>query len=436
MYFFLRHLSFLDLCFISTTVPKSILNTLTFSDSISFLGCVCQLFLVIMLEGSEVGILTAMSYDRYVAICHPLHYEAAMSKRCCVWLMVVSWLSGVVFGILYSAGTFSLEFCGSNRIHQFFCDVPALLMLTCSEEHAAISVNVGLGVLYGFSCLVCIMVSYVFIFSTVLKMPSREGRSKAFSTCVPHLVVVGTFLLTEKWQGKKLDEMRNFTAFLLMGFSDDPLLQKVYAMVFSLVYLAALTGNLLIIALTTADQHLQSPLYFFLKNLSFIDTCYISVTVPKSIMNSLTNIYSISFLGCAMQVFFLFFLCGTEYALLLVMSYDRYAAICHPLHYEVLMNRGSCVQMVMASWLGGCIYGALHTAGTFSVSFCETNKSFLAIVNLCCLTKHVTVERTSGNDHGQAPLVSVSSDGEDDDASGLNSGWTSDETLLLTRGTD
>ncbi|XP_010613401.1 putative olfactory receptor 14L1 [Fukomys damarensis] len=178
----------------------------------------------------------------------------------------------------------------------------------------------------------------------------------------------------EKWQGKKLDEMRNFTAFLLMGFSDDPLLQKVYAMVFSLVYLAALTGNLLIIALTTADQHLQSPLYFFLKNLSFIDTCYISVTVPKSIMNSLTNIYSISFLGCAMQVFFLFFLCGTEYALLLVMSYDRYAAICHPLHYEVLMNRGSCVQMVMASWLGGCIYGALHTAGTFSVSFCETNK--------------------------------------------------------------
>ncbi|KFO18777.1 olfactory receptor 14K1 [Fukomys damarensis] len=196
MYFFLRHLSFLDLCFISTTVPKSILNTLTFSDSISFLGCVCQLFLVIMLEGSEVGILTAMSYDRYVAICHPLHYEAAMSKRCCVWLMVVSWLSGVVFGILYSAGTFSLEFCGSNRIHQFFCDVPALLMLTCSEEHAAISVNVGLGVLYGFSCLVCIMVSYVFIFSTVLKMPSREGRSKAFSTCVPHLVVVGTFLLT------------------------------------------------------------------------------------------------------------------------------------------------------------------------------------------------------------------------------------------------
>ncbi|KFO35780.1 Olfactory receptor 14K1 [Fukomys damarensis] len=195
MYFFLRHLSFLDLCLISTTLPKSILNSITLSNAISFLGCVCQLFLMVLLLTSEVGTLTAMSYDRYVAICHPLHYEGVMSKGFCFRLMAVSWLSGVVFGILYSAGTFSLEFCGSNRFHQFFCDVPALLQLTCSEQHAAVSVSVGCGALYGFSCLVCIVISYVFIFSTVLKMPSRESRSKSFSTCVPHLVVLGTFLL-------------------------------------------------------------------------------------------------------------------------------------------------------------------------------------------------------------------------------------------------
>ncbi|EHB16116.1 Putative olfactory receptor 14L1 [Heterocephalus glaber] len=168
--------------------------------------------------------------------------------------------------------------------------------------------------------------------------------------------------------------MRNFTEFLLMGFSDDPVLQKVYAMLFSLIYLAALTGNLLIMVLTTTDQHLQTPLYFFLKNLSFIDICYISVTLPNSIMNSLINAYSISFLGCALQVFFLIVLGGTEYALLLVMSYDRYAAICHPLHYEAVMNRDTCVQMVTASWLGGCISGALNMAGTFSVGFCEANR--------------------------------------------------------------
>ncbi|XP_003479576.3 olfactory receptor 14K1-like [Cavia porcellus] len=196
MYFFLRHLSCLDLCLISTTVPKTIVNSVTFSDSISFLGCVSQLFLVVLMAGSEMGILTAMSYDRYVAICHPLNYEAVMSKGCCVQLVAVSWLSGVVFGILYSAGTSSLEFCGSNQIHQFFCDVPSLLELSCSEEHAVINVSVVLGVFYAFSCLVCMVVSYVFIFSAVLKISSRHSQSKAFSTCLPHLVIVGTFFLS------------------------------------------------------------------------------------------------------------------------------------------------------------------------------------------------------------------------------------------------
>uniref|UniRef100_H0V1A8 Olfactory receptor n=1 Tax=Cavia porcellus TaxID=10141 RepID=H0V1A8_CAVPO len=196
MYFFLRHLSCLDLCLISTTIPKSIVNSITFSDSISFLGCVSQLFLVMLLAGSEVGILTAMSYDRYVAICHPLHYEAVMSKGCCVQLVAVSWLSGVVFGILYSAGTSSLEFCGSNQIQQFFCDVPSLAKLSCSEEHVIINISMVLGVLYAFSCLVCMVVSYVFIFSAVFKIPSRQSQSKAFSTCTPHLVIVGTFLLS------------------------------------------------------------------------------------------------------------------------------------------------------------------------------------------------------------------------------------------------
>ncbi|XP_010596431.1 olfactory receptor 14K1-like [Loxodonta africana] len=196
MYFFLRHLSFLDLCLISATVPKSILNSITFTDSISFLGCVLQLFLVVLLAGSEIGILTAMSYDRYVAICRPLHYEAVMGKRACVQMMAVSWFNGGALGILYSAGTFSPNFCGTNKIHRFFCDVPALLQLTCSKEHATINVSVSIGICYAFSCLVCIVVSYVYIFSTVLIIPSRQNQSKAFSTCLPHLIVVSAFLVT------------------------------------------------------------------------------------------------------------------------------------------------------------------------------------------------------------------------------------------------
>ncbi|XP_036913947.1 olfactory receptor 14K1-like [Sturnira hondurensis] len=196
MYFFLRHLSFLDLCLISATVPRSILNSVTFTNSISFLGCAVQLFLVVLMAGSEIGILTAMSYDRYVAICRPLHYEAVMSKGASVLLMAVSWLNGGALGILYSTGTFSLKFCGSNQIHQFFCDVPALLKLTCSEQHVTIHVGVAIGVCYAFSCLVCILVSYMRIFSTVLKVPTRQKQSKAFSTSLPHLIVVSMFLLT------------------------------------------------------------------------------------------------------------------------------------------------------------------------------------------------------------------------------------------------
>lgn len=161
--------------------------------------------------------------------------------------------------------------------------------------------------------------------------------------------------------------------FLLMGLPDDQVLQRLCIALFFLIYLAALMGNLLIITLTTIDQHLQSPMYLFLKNLSLIDICYISVTVPKFIINSLNNSHSISLMGCASQVFFLVLFAGTEFALLLVMSYDRYGAICHPLHYEAIMNKGSCMQMVTASWLSGCLYGSLHVAGTFSVHFCGPN---------------------------------------------------------------
>ncbi|XP_008841024.1 putative olfactory receptor 14L1 [Nannospalax galili] len=167
--------------------------------------------------------------------------------------------------------------------------------------------------------------------------------------------------------------MTNYMEFLLMGLPDGQVLQTLFATLFFLIYVAALMGNLLIIFLITIDQHLRSPMYFFLKNLSLIDICYISVTLPKSIMNSVTKIHSISFPGCIIQVFCFVLLTGTEFALLLVMSYDRYAAICLPLHYEAVMNRAACVQMVAAAWLSGCVYGSLHAAGTFSVHFCGPN---------------------------------------------------------------
>ncbi|XP_008833046.1 olfactory receptor 14A16-like [Nannospalax galili] len=196
MYFFLKNLSFLDVCFISVTVPKLILNALSHRSTISFTGCVCQVFFVVSFAGTEISILTAMSCDRYVAICHPLHYDAIMDRAVCMQMLAASWLFGSLFGVLYSYGTFSLSFCDTRKVPQFFCDVPSLLKISCSNMHATVDFILILGLTYGFFCLVSIVFSYVYIFNTVLRMPLSQGRSKVFSTCMPHLIVLTTFLVT------------------------------------------------------------------------------------------------------------------------------------------------------------------------------------------------------------------------------------------------
>ncbi|XP_036624195.1 olfactory receptor 14A16-like [Trichosurus vulpecula] len=192
MYFFLKNLSVLDICLISVTVPKSIVNSLSHNYSICYLGCVLHLFLVILFAGSEISLLTVMSYDRYIAICQPLHYETIMFKGSCVRMAVASWFGGGVVGAMYSASTFSLPFCGPKEIHQFFCDVPSLLRISCSEKHIAVYVSVAIGLALGIFCCISIIISYGHIFSTVLKIPATEGQSKA----LPHLVVFIVFIIT------------------------------------------------------------------------------------------------------------------------------------------------------------------------------------------------------------------------------------------------
>ncbi|XP_003423157.3 olfactory receptor 14A16-like [Loxodonta africana] len=196
MYFFLRTLSFLDLCFISVTVPKAIIHSLTQSSSISFLGCVAQVFLVVLFARAELALLTVMSYDRYAAICQPLYYQVVMKKRACKQMVAASWLSGVVSGFLNTSVTFSLPFCRSNFVYQFFCEIPSLLKLSCSENYLAETGAVIITTSLDFLCFVSIMVSYIHILVTVLRIPSVQGQSRAFSTCIPHLVVVTVFLTT------------------------------------------------------------------------------------------------------------------------------------------------------------------------------------------------------------------------------------------------
>ncbi|XP_067392780.1 olfactory receptor 14A16-like [Emydura macquarii macquarii] len=196
MYFFLMNLSVLDLSSISVTLPKSMANSIINSSSISYAGCVTQVFFLIFLMAADFSLLTVMAYDRYVAICQPLHYERVMNGRACVQMAAGAWISGILYSALHTGNTFALTFCGGNMVDQFFCEIPQLLKLACSDSYRSEIGALAFSACLGLSCFVYIIVSYIQIFTTVLRIPSEQGRHKAFSTCLPHLTVVSLFVST------------------------------------------------------------------------------------------------------------------------------------------------------------------------------------------------------------------------------------------------
>ncbi|XP_008819906.1 olfactory receptor 14C36-like [Nannospalax galili] len=193
MYFFLRNLSILDMCFISVTVPKACVNSFTDNRGISLAGCAAQIFSIMFCGYVEILFLTMMAQDRYVAICQPLLYPVIMNHKFCVQMTLASLLLGLVIAISHTVKTFQLSFCHSNLVPQFFCDIPPLLRLSCSDTFGNKLLILLTTILFSFSCIIFISISYVHIFSTVLKFPVKEERRKAFSTCVPHIIVVSVF---------------------------------------------------------------------------------------------------------------------------------------------------------------------------------------------------------------------------------------------------
>ncbi|XP_068024677.1 olfactory receptor 14A16-like [Melanerpes formicivorus] len=196
MYFFLLNLTLLDLGCISTTVPKSMANTLRGIRDISYAGCAAQVFFILFLLSAEVFLLTTMSYNRYVAICRPLHYETLLGSRVCLHLAADAWACGFLYALLHTANTFSLPLCQDIAVDQFFCEIPQILKLSCSTSYLREIWLIVASVCLAFVCFVFIVVSYVQIFRVVLRIPSQQGCHKAFSTCLPHLAVVSLFLST------------------------------------------------------------------------------------------------------------------------------------------------------------------------------------------------------------------------------------------------
>eukprot|EP00075_Anas_platyrhynchos_P014925 XP_027304178.1 olfactory receptor 14C36-like [Anas platyrhynchos] len=196
MYFFLLNLALLDLGCISITVPKAMANSLWDTRTISYQGCAAQVLFFVFFFGSEFSILTVMAYDRYVAICKPLHYGSLLGSRACATMAAAAWGSDFLQAVLHMANTFSLPLCHGNAVEQFFCEIPQILKLSCSDAYLREFELLVFSFSLVFGSFVFIVISYVQIFRVVLRMPSEQGWHKAFSTCLPHLAVVSLFVST------------------------------------------------------------------------------------------------------------------------------------------------------------------------------------------------------------------------------------------------
>ncbi|XP_008830417.1 olfactory receptor 5AN1-like [Nannospalax galili] len=193
MYFFLSNLSFTDLCFISTTVPNVLSHLFKGEQTISFVGCIVQYFFSSTLALSESYLMTAMAYDRYAAICNPLLYSSIMSPTLCVQMVMGSYTVGLTGSLSQVCALLKLHFCGPNVIRHFFCDISQLVHPSCTGKFFAEVLLVILTMMFGIANVLAIMISYVHIIFSIVKITSAKGRSKAFNTCVSHLTAVSLF---------------------------------------------------------------------------------------------------------------------------------------------------------------------------------------------------------------------------------------------------
>ncbi|XP_012589464.1 PREDICTED: olfactory receptor 4F17-like [Condylura cristata] len=194
MYFLLANLSFVDFCLSSVTTPRLITDLLRANKTMSFEGCMAQIFSEHIFGGGEMVLLVTMAYDRYVAICKPLHYHSIMDKQKCIWLISISWISGFVHSLSQLLMILELPFCGPRIVDSFFCDIPVVIKLACTDSpKMGLLINADSGVLSTI-CFIVLLISYIYILTNV-RHRSKDGASKALSTCISHITVVVLFFV-------------------------------------------------------------------------------------------------------------------------------------------------------------------------------------------------------------------------------------------------
>ncbi|XP_073524981.1 olfactory receptor 6N1-like [Phyllobates terribilis] len=195
MYYFVSNLSFLDMSYTSVTVPKMLAKFAMHLDTISFPACFAQMYIFLSLTAAECFLLTVMAYDRYVAICSPLHYLTIMTRRRCLLLTVIAWSGGFLSIITVLTLALKLPFCGPNVIHHYYCDHPPLLQLACTDTSFNVAVGSSIGAFILLITFILVVISYIKIILSILKINSKDGRKKTFSTCASHFAVVNIYFL-------------------------------------------------------------------------------------------------------------------------------------------------------------------------------------------------------------------------------------------------
>ncbi|KAM4889259.1 olfactory receptor 7E178-like [Thomomys bottae] len=339
MYFFCSNLSLADIGFISTTVPKMLVDIHTHSRTISYAGCLTQMSIFLIFGCMDGLLLTAMAYDRFVAICHPLNYPLIMNPCLCVFLILLSFVTRTLEGQLHSSAVFSAM------------------------------------------CTVVIPLLNPFIYSLrnrdLKNALSRLYKSGADTSRCP--INIG------------LRNLTHISEFYLLGLSDDLELQPMLFGLFLSMYLITVLGNLLIFLAVTTDPHLHTPMYFFLSILSCVDIGITSTTVPKMLVDIQSHSRAISYVGCLTQISVFLIFGSMEVLLLTVMAYDLIVAICHPLNYLLIMNPRLCVSLVLISFVASILESQLHVLMALQITifreveipnfFCDPSQ----VLDLACV---------------------------------------------------
>ncbi|KAB1260625.1 Olfactory receptor 6N2 [Camelus dromedarius] len=428
MYFFVSVLSFLELWYVSTTVP-TLLHTLLHGHSpIPSAVCFVQLYVFHSLGMTECYLLGVMALDRYLAICRPLHYHALMSRQVQLWLAGATWVAGFSAALVPASLTATLPFCLTEVAH-YFCDLGPLMRLACVDTGWNVQVHIVVIGIINACNLVLILGLYGGILRAVLKLPSAASRAKAFSTCSSHVTVVALFFgsafivyvgppesrpegadklialvytfltpflnpiiytLRNKEPPMDTHNHSSLAEFVLLGFPSVGRARGWLLVLLLLAYLFTVCGNMLIFLVIRLDAALHTPMYRFVSILSFLELWYTATTIPKMLANLLSDKKTISFSGCLLQTYFFHSLGASECYLLTAMAYDRYLAICRPLHYPAIMTPMLCARMAAGCWTCGFLCPISEVILVSQLPFCGYNEiqhifcDFPPLLSLAC----------------------------------------------------